>query len=178
MRYLKDTGFVIKRTNIGEYDRYVTIFSQQHGKIELLAKGVRKISSRRLSYLELLNNIRFQAVKGSKNYILTEVEIVNSYENLRQNLSNCKKLFSICELIENLCPFNQVSFSVYALLTNTLAELQSEIQDNPINFQVQLLTQLGYWDDSREFKSEDDITQYIESIIERRLKTNTYFNVT
>ena len=74
MIYLKDVGFVVKRINLGEADRFVTIFTQNNGKIEVLAKGVRKITSKRSSHIELLNLVRFHSIKTSKNIILTEIQ--------------------------------------------------------------------------------------------------------
>lgn len=180
MRYLKDSGFVVKRTNFGEHDRYVTFFTRNNGKIEVLAKGVRKITSKRLSHLELMNNLRFQAVKGAKNYVLAEVEMISSYDSLRRSLQNCKQLFFISELIENLCPINQTNESVYLLLNDTLKtflEDKNFSESLRIKFQTKLLSLLGYWDNGRVFKNESDILNYVESIIERRLKTNTYFKL-
>ena len=112
MRYLNDIGFVVKRVNLGEADRFITLFTKNNGKIEVLAKGVRKINSRRSSHIELLNLINFNSVKTSKNYILTEVDLVSSFESRKQTLDQCETLFLLCELINALCPHEQVNREV------------------------------------------------------------------
>ena len=47
MKVEKLQGFVLKRTNYGEADKILTVFTKERGKIKVLAKGVRKIKSRR-----------------------------------------------------------------------------------------------------------------------------------
>ncbi|KKU23266.1 MAG: repair protein RecO protein [Microgenomates group bacterium GW2011_GWA1_46_15] len=41
MRTVSTEGIVLKRMNVGEADRFVTIFTRDLGKISALAKGVR-----------------------------------------------------------------------------------------------------------------------------------------
>lgn len=174
MQFLKDFGFVIRRNNFGESDRYITIFTQNHGKVEMVAKGVRKITSRRSSSVELLNLIRFQAIKTSKNYILTEVESVNSYEPLKNNLRDLQILFLLCELIDKLCPLGQKHEDVFLLVKKTLERVGEE-EGAVFDFQTKMLSILGFWDGRREFRGEDDLRQFIEGVIERKIKTKTFF---
>ncbi len=93
MQYLKDKGFVLRRVNFGDSDRYITLFSENHGKVELVAKGVRKITPRRAAACELLNLVEFQSVRTAKNFILTEVRLIDSFEHLKRELSHIKKVF-------------------------------------------------------------------------------------
>src|SRR5690606_16970724 len=114
MRYLNDTGFVVRRVNLGEADRFLTLFTQNNGKIEVLAKGVRKISSKRAPHVELLNLINFQTVKSAKNHILTEVQVIDTFEDKRKTLQQCEVVFLVCELIERLCPPEAVNQELFA----------------------------------------------------------------
>ena len=93
MHFLKDHGFILRRINFGDSDRYITIFTKNHGKIEVVAKGVRKITSRRAAACELLNLVEFQSVRTAKNFILTEVRLIDSFEHLKRELSHIKKVF-------------------------------------------------------------------------------------
>lgn len=170
MVYLKDIGFVIKRINFGEADRYVTIFTQENGKIETKALGVRKISSRRSSSIELLNLIRFHAVKSSKNFILTEIELLNSFEKRKDSLKQCEIGFLVCELIDNLCPMGQVNRELFERV-NTFLRGNENDHDALLSFETDILTNLGYWDTKRKFKTEEEVRHFIESIIEKKIKS-------
>lgn len=176
MKFLNDTGFVIKRINLGEADRFVTLFTKYSGKVEVLAKGVRKITSKRASSIELLNLIKFQAVKTNKNFILTEVEIVSSYEELRKKISDIQILFLVCELIDRLCPLEQKHTDIFELIEETLKRVERQEEPAVNDFQTKMLSSLGFWDGKREFKNERELNSFIEQVIERKLKTKTIFN--
>lgn len=176
MQYLKDSGFVVKRVNVGEFDRYVTLYTRDNGKIEVVARGVRKISSKRSSHIELLNHIRFQAIKTSKNFILTETQLINQHELVRKEVDDMGSLFLICELVEKLCPSHQHNRDIFALINTFLSRVDNNDREKHLyTFQVELLSALGYWDPGRTFHDLDDIRQFIEGILERKLKSPLYF---
>ena len=176
MQYLKDRGFVIRRVNFGDSDRYVTLFTQNHGKVELVAKGVRKITSRRTSSMELLNLVNFQAVRTSKNFILTEVVLLDSFQHLKQELAHIQKVFLMCELIEAALPHGSKHADVFDLMLRA-AEKVSENEKNMAYFQAKLLSLLGFWDGTVSFKNDDHVQRIFEQVIERKLKSPTAFTV-
>jgi DNA repair protein RecO (recombination protein O) len=55
MRQQKFLGLVIKRANFSEADKLVTLFTREVGKATFVAKGVRRVKSRRSAHLELFN---------------------------------------------------------------------------------------------------------------------------
>ena len=53
----KADGIIVARKNFGETDKLVTIFTKQYGKKVVLAKGIRRITSRRAPHLELFSAV-------------------------------------------------------------------------------------------------------------------------
>jgi DNA repair protein RecO (recombination protein O) len=51
-------GVVLNRRDYAEADRIITIFSYEKGKIVVLAKGARKLTSKRLGSLEIGTHLR------------------------------------------------------------------------------------------------------------------------
>ncbi len=176
MTYLNDTGFVVKRVNLGEADRFVTLYTKNNGKVEVLAKGVRKISSRRSSHIELLNLIRFNSIKTAKNFIMTEVELVNSFEKRKNTLKQCEVAFLVCELIDSLCPFGQVNQELFVKVYEFLSSGGIEDQDL-LQFETSILSILGYWDVERKFNTEEESRKFIESLIEKKIKSRVIGNL-
>ena len=174
MRYIYDKAFVLRRVNFGDSDRYITLFSEEHGKIEVVAKGVRKITSRRAPSVELLNLIDFQAVRTSKNYILTETRLISSNEKLKRDLANIQKAFSMCELVDAVMPLGVRHSDVFVLMEKAVEHV-SESNKNMAYFQAKLLTLLGFWDARTSFKNADHVANYVEQIIERKLKSASVF---
>lgn len=170
MIYLNDTGFVVRRVNLGEADRFLTLFTQNNGKIEVLAKGVRKITSRRSSHIELLNLINFHSIQGKKNLILTEVELVDSFEQRRTTLQQCEVIFLVCELIERLCPFGAANYELFSHVKVFLDDGDFS-KDSLLEFETNMLVSLGFWNKNKTFNSEDESSTFIESLIERKLRS-------
>ncbi len=176
MTYLNDTGFVVKRVNLGEADRFVTLYTKNNGKVEVLAKGVRKISSRRSSHIELLNLIRFNSIKTAKNFIMTEVELVNSFEKTKNTLKQCEVAFLVCELIDSLCPYGQVNQELFLKVYEFLSSGAIEDQDL-LRFETSILSILGYWDIEKKFNTEEESRVFIESLIEKKIKSRVIGNL-
>lgn len=180
MQYIHDTGYVIKRTDTKEADKIVTILTHRNGKIDLLAKGVRKKESKRAAHIELLNKISFQAVAKNPNSraVLTEVKLEESHTSLKNTLENIRVLFLICELLSVLCPYRERQEDIFTLLDGTLNRLQKEQYATVLqSFQVKLLISLGYWDPARVFIDVDDINSFTENIMQKKLKSPSFFRV-
>src|SRR5260221_14392220 len=50
-------SIVLKRRNVGEADRILTIFTKRFGKMRVIAKGVRRITSRRAGHIEVFSHV-------------------------------------------------------------------------------------------------------------------------
>lgn len=170
MHVFKTEGIVIKRKNFGETDRILTVFSKNKGKIQVIAKGVRKITSRRSPHVELLNLSQLSLHVG-KMPILTEAETINHYSLLKNDLKKAGYAFYICELIDGLLAEHQENRTIFNLLQRVLFDL--EIEENPRRrikrFEQELIILLGFWPKERMFLEDSD--RFIEGLMERKIKT-------
>lgn len=170
MRSYKTEGIIIKRKDFGEADRILTVFTKNQGKIKIVAKGVRKISSRRSSHVELLNQ-SILTIHDGKIPILTEAETIKHYSILKNDLKKCGFAFYICELIDGLLPEHQENRAVFNLMQDVLVRLQTEAKPRDLisKFEQDLLVSLGFWPKERLFIEDSDA--FIEDIIERKIKS-------
>lgn len=175
MIHLHDTAFVIKRTNFSDSDKYITLFTRNHGKQEVVAKGVRKITSKKAPHLELLNEIKFHAVKTRKNFIVTDTEVVNTFSEVKDNHIQIGLVFLVCELIDKLCPVDQRHEDIYQLIQSTMKGLSENKNSKHItDFEIRILTLLGFWDNKKKVNSVQELEHYIETITERKIKSRSY----
>ena len=178
MRTFKTEGIVIKRRNNGEADKFLTIFTKDFGKMQLKATGVRRIASRRSPHVELLNLVEISFYKGKGMPVLIEAQARKTYEHLKSELTTIGLAYHLCELIDGLCPEDEIHQDIYHLLEQTLEDLVEENLAEVIHeFEVKLLTILGFWNDSENFfvRKDMDMENYIETILERRLKSRRIF---
>ena len=165
MRSVTVEGIIIKRKSLGEADRILTIFTQKFGKVKVLAKGVKRITSRRGPNVELFNQVQISIHQGKTFDILTEAQVLNTFPKLRKNLDLVGLAFHVCEIVDGLCPEHQSHPKIYEMMLQVLKELDHGLIHS---FERNLLQELGYLPKEH---GELDTTLYIEKILEKRLKT-------
>lgn len=179
-RFYRVDAIILKRKNVGEGDRIVTVFTREFGRIRLLAKGVRRITSRRAPYLELFNHVRLFVHRGKMMDMITEVEIVESYDAVRTDLTRVGIAYYLCELTDVLLPENQEHQDVFALLVHSLGEIPRYASEQlPIfagRVSFALLAALGFLAKGKE-PLGTELIAYIERIAEKRLKTPKFYRL-
>lgn len=166
-------GIVLKRRAIGEADRILTVFTKQYGKVRLIAKGVRRITSRRAGHLEVFSHVilSIHAHKGLD--ILMEAQ---AKDNLmfEGDITRIGFAYCMCELVDQLLADRQEHEDIFFLLRDGLQAIR-ESQDPKAwqlslsHFVHKLLWHLGFLPASRRLR-ESEIQPYVEEITERRLR--------
>lgn len=64
MNQLTTKGIVLSRTNYGEADRIITLLTPDHGKLSVMARGVRKPKSKLAGGIELFSVSSLTYIKG------------------------------------------------------------------------------------------------------------------
>src|SRR5437773_110507 len=86
MPVYKAEGIVIRRANLGEADRLVTLFCLDHGKVTVAARGARKMKSRFVGRLELFSHVRALLAVGRTLDVVSQVGVAATFSMPRQNL--------------------------------------------------------------------------------------------
>jgi DNA repair protein RecO (recombination protein O) len=145
-RSYKLQAIILKQINLSEADRLVTVFSKTHGKLRLVAKGVRRLTSRKKGHLELFTLSKLQIAKAKSIDIITEAETIKNFANLRLNLNRVRIAYLMVELIDQLSAEEQEHQEIFTLLLNSLSTLnsQSASKDFILTFEKELLSLLGF----------------------------------
>lgn len=145
MHGVKVEGIILRRRNLGEADRVLTVFSLQKGKISVLAKGVRKITSRRAGNVEVLNRVSMYLHQAKTFLILTEAVSLDTYQKLKEDLILSTYAFHIIELVDKLTAENQENRNLYEDLVNVLQRLSRNPRQILVRaFEAKILANLGF----------------------------------
>ena len=168
-RIYKAEGIVLKRRNVGETDRIITVFTKEYGKLRLIAKGIRRITSRRGPHLEVFSFVRLMIAKGKTMDSISDANAIERFEAIRKDLSRVSAGYYLCELVNALVPEKQEHSDVFSLLLRALRALEENKRAVVVAaFPGVLLEYLGY---VTKAKRQEVTDERIEEIIERRLKT-------
>lgn len=146
-RSLRVEAVVLRHIDYGEADRLLTLYTRQLGKTRALAKGARKVTSRKAGHLEPFTHVKLQLARGRDLFIITQADTVESYIPLRENLLLTGHASYILELLDRLTYEDEVENpSLFRLLTDTLARLAS--RSDPWlairYYEMRLLDYLGF----------------------------------
>lgn len=171
-RSYKTEGIVLKRTNIGEADKIITLFTKHYGKLRLMAKGIRKTKSRKAGSLEPFNEVKLQIAKGRNLDLITETQIIDSPQSWRKNLLKVTVAYYLCELVDKLTADSQVHKNVFELLKETLLQIESANLTKLVRgFEEQVLDELGFGIPEDIRKQPGTLKSYIEEVTERQINS-------
>ena len=124
MSLYRDHGVVLRSWKLGEADRIVSILTREHGKVRAVAKGVRKPTSRFGSRLEPTSHLALQLYRGRGELdIVTQVEIVDRFAELRADLDHLARASAMLEAVEQLSPDREPNERVFDMLVRALRTL-------------------------------------------------------
>ncbi len=168
-------GVIIKRINFSEADKIITIFTKQKGKIVCLAKGIRKICSKRGPCLELFNLIKAYVIKGKNLDLLTEVALIKSFPYLSKKLKIISNCFYLVELVDRLTAEHQENRLIYNLLLDFLQKVNNLgclTEREIIDFQKKILIDLGFGL-PRQI-NQQTLESHIENIINHKINSKSF----
>ncbi len=113
-------AIVLRRSDLGEADRLLTLFSKEFGKLRAVAKGARKPQSRKTGHVELFMRSRFLLAEGRDLPIVTQAELVEAYAPLRADLVRATYAAYACELLDRFTSDNDRHSDMYELLSQAL----------------------------------------------------------
>jgi len=148
--HYRTRGFVTKKEDKGEADRLFTFFTEDFGKLELLARAERKIGSKLRAGLEIFYLSEIEFIQGKNQKTLTDSILINKFPNLRADFKKSKVAYAIGGIVNRLVKGQEQERKIWDLLKEVFGELNknsSRIQTWSLiyyYFLWNLLSFLGY----------------------------------
>ncbi|HET6781586.1 MAG TPA: DNA repair protein RecO [bacterium] len=120
MPVYKAEAIVIRRTNLGEADRLVTLYTRDRGKIATVAKGARKPKSRFAGRLELFTHLRALLAIGKTLDVVSQIEVVDPHAGIRTDLQRMGHAAFIAEVTDRATADREAAPELFAALRSAL----------------------------------------------------------
>jgi DNA repair protein RecO (recombination protein O) len=147
-RTYRTEAIVIRRSDFGEADRLLTLFSRDKGKIRAVGKGARKPQSRKTGHVELFMRSRFLIAEGRDLDIVTQAEMVDAYAHLREDLLRATYASYLVELLDRFTVDEDPHSDIFDLLAEMLAWYNQTPTDELLlparYFELRLLSMTGF----------------------------------
>lgn len=122
------SGVIIRCCNSGESDRMLTVLCAEYGKISVLAKGARRTGSKFMSSASLYCYGTFTVQREEKLSFLREVELIDSFFDLRCSLPAMSLAGYACAVCDDVATEDEGGI-LLRLLLNTLFALSEGKKD-------------------------------------------------
>ena len=145
-RNIRVEAVVLSHREMGEADRLLVLYTREHGKLRAIAKGVRKINSRKAGHVEPFSRVTLMLARGRSLWIVTQAELIEAYLPIQHDLTKMAFASYVIELIDRFSYEEGVNLPLYRLLYRTLERIAAaEHIEMPVRyFDMRLLDIMGF----------------------------------
>lgn len=168
---------VLRRVNVGETDRIVTLLSQEQGRFACVAKGVRKLKSTNRAYLEPGALVSAHCVITKSLPILTQTTLVDDTSKMHQTLASFRALSQILEILDTLFVEEEIDTELFI----RAIKLRNQVVYNQAAPKIireqltDLISRLGFQNPTES--PHETITEYLQSLIGKPLRSYEFLRV-
>lgn len=147
MPALTAPALVIRRADYSDYDRMVTLFSPQYGRIDAIARGCRKPKSPLLNACEPFVSGEFQLYQRGERFAIEQCQISESFYELRTDYERLQHGVYWLKLLDAAVMPDVPMPDLFLISLRALAHLNySELPPELLTmaFEMHLMAQLGY----------------------------------
>ncbi len=145
-RTVRTEAIVLAHRDYGETDRLLRLFTLRLGKVQALAKGVRKVTSRKAGHLEPFTRVNVLLARGRNFFILTQAETLDAYLPLRASLEDIGRAAYVIELLDRFTYEEGEHDALFRLAQRTLERL-AQGEPAPLvlrYYEIRLLDLVGF----------------------------------
>jgi DNA repair protein RecO (recombination protein O) len=139
-------AIVLRRHDLGETDRILTLYTRDRGKVRAVARGVRNPSSRKAGHVELFMRTDLLIAQGRTLDVISQAQMLDAYLPLRQDLVRTTYASHFVELLDAFTEDGDESRPLYTLLRNglTWAATTADLRRAARYYELHILDLAGY----------------------------------
>jgi len=149
---IRYNAIVLRKKEVGETDRLYTLYTETAGKIQLVAKGVRKPEAKLAGQLETFMEGLVIVVKGRGVGKIAGAVSEKNFIHLRNDFETLRRVLEVLGIFERLVGFEEKDKTLFDLLDSFLEitnELARDKKHDKVlllseGFLFQLFSHLGY----------------------------------
>jgi len=145
-RTYQTQGIVIKHSKLGEFDRIVTVYTRDYGKVRAVAKGASRPKSKLGGNVQPITHSLLYLARGRNLDIVTQSQTINGFLAVKSDLWRLACALYILELLDSSTGEGGENRPLFDLLVETLDQLSRPESSETLlrYFEIHLLHHLGY----------------------------------
>ncbi len=147
MSLIKVRGIVLREAYCGEADKIITILTKEKGKIAISAKGAKRPQSPFMAGTQIFSYCDFLLYGNREIAKLSQVEIIESFHNIRNDLFKLSYATYFMELLENIfleeIP-TEASLKLTLKTLQVLSKTEYDVKLVAAIYELRLMAIIGY----------------------------------
>ena len=151
-RTYRAVGLTLRKSPSGEADLVSSLYTREYGKLDVMARGARRLTSKLIGHFEPLTLVRLSIARGRTLDIVAEAEVVNAFPYVKADYASVVRGLHVVELIDGFSASSAANPQALDLALQTLEAIgkQSGAYDElaldlPLRyFDLQLLQLSGF----------------------------------
>ena len=119
-------GLVVRETDVGEYDKILTLVTKEYGKISVTVKGAKSIKSKNIGACQPFAYCTYLLRKSKKYFYVVESQNIEFFYKIRFDLDKMSLATYICDVAAELSVEGMADPELLRLTLNTLYALNSK----------------------------------------------------
>ncbi len=125
-------GVVLRQSDLGEYDKVVSVFTQDHGLVNAVVKGTRRPKSRLSSVTQPFSRAVFQFYRGRTLDRVTQVMLLTSHPKISSDYGKAIYANYLAELTMGIVPEREENQGQYLFFLKVLSCLEQTQDPWPV----------------------------------------------
>ena len=123
--HYRTKGFVLSKKNSGEADQIFSLYTQDLGKIEVVGKSIRKITSKLKFGIDVFYFVEIEFIQGKRQKILTDAILLEKFLKIIQNQKALACFGQIAETVGCLSAMEKGDEETWNLLLEVVKIISS-----------------------------------------------------
>jgi len=119
-------GIFIKKQDQGEADQLLTVFTEQFGKIEVLGKGIRKITSKLRAGADVFYLSEIEFIQGRNHKTLTDALAIDKFSGLRESPNKVVFIKAIVASLNDFLTSQEKDEKIWQFIFNVFCSLNAQ----------------------------------------------------
>lgn len=122
-RSWRTEAVVLRHRPIGDADKICVLLTPGRGRVEAVARGVRKPKSKLAGHVAEITRGQFQLARGRTLHVVTGAQTLDGWTPLHEDVDRLGRAAAMCELADRSTEYDVPGAAVYGLLCEGLSAL-------------------------------------------------------
>ncbi len=146
---IKTNAIILKRIDFSDSSRIASLYTERLGKLSCIIKGARSPKSKSGKIADVLNliSVVIYNKEGREVQIISEIDLINHFLKIKEDLEASSYAFSIAELIDQLIPEHEPNHKIFIATEKILSLINNSVEQAQLYFTkyfIFLIKEIGY----------------------------------